>query len=168
MKTLNGSSREVPSGHKYCIVRMENGHTPVAQTVASLLVRESILQANGCGQGCNGSTCQTCRRQVLPRLGKLTVQAYTAILSTTARRHLSALERKMCFKCKTSKAEVGYCVALVSVHRDTCVLHACQALIGAALTGAGVGEAARASVLGLFSFQLGEDCQAYHTDQMSD
>ena len=53
---------------------------------------------------------KTGRRRTLPRLGGLIVQAYTAILSPQLGRPVSALERKMCFKCKTSKAEVRYCV----------------------------------------------------------
>lgn len=71
----------------------------------------------------------------------------------------------MCFKCKTSKAEVG-CWVECAYHGVTCAWRNHQKVMGTARTGAGVGEAARAFVLGVFSVQFRKDREAYHTHQV--
>ena len=143
---------------------MENGHTPCADTCKPADLAEHS-QANGCGQGCNGGTCQDRETPNAPTPRGTDCSSIYCDPVAAAGRPVSALERKMCFKCKTSKAEVRYCVDWRKLTTLFCTGIKAQ---GRLLTSAGSGEAAGAVVLGLLSVQLGKDCEAYNTHQVPD
>ena len=149
------------TGH---VDKMENGHKACADTCRPDGQAETS-QANGCGQGCNGGPCQDRKTPSAPAPKETDCSSIYCDPVTAAGRPLSALDRRMCFKCKTSKAEVGCCV-------DRCKSEVllCRSIGSNSdyLTTAGLSKAARAFVLGLFPIQLRKDCEAYHTHQVPD
>ena len=142
-------------------IRMDNGHSCGAGTCKPAGQVEG-QKVNGCGQGCNGGTCEDTKTPRTPVSTETDCSSIYCDPQTAAQRHLSPLERRMCFKCKTSKAEVGCCEDVMKTLMPPL---SSPALVS---TRAGFGEAAGAFVLGLFSIQLGQDCQAHHTYQVLD
>jgi len=66
-------------------------------------------QATQCGQGCEGSGCQETNLSSAPIGRRIDCSSIYCDPASAARRTKLPSERKMCVKCKTSRAEVGCC-----------------------------------------------------------
>ena len=144
------------------IARMENGHSCDAPVCApACQVKQK--QATDCGHGCNGGTCDNGKMPSAPVPREADCSSIYCDPAAAAGRPMSSLERRMCFKCKTAKAEVGCWADLVLM-----IICTSGVLTGMAIVDAGVSETARAFVPGLFSLQLRENCAAHHTHKVPD
>ena len=94
--------------------RMENGHSCGAGDCKPASQVEGP-QPTACGQGCNGRTCEDLKTPSAPVSRETDCSSIYCDPATATRRQLSPSERRMCFKCKTAKAEVGCCEELLKL-----------------------------------------------------
>lgn len=85
--------------------RMENGHT--CASGACTVDRQPRDLQTACGQGCNGGNCDDNLQVSRPVVQGAECSSIYCDPVAAAGRPLAATERRMCFKCKTAKAEVG-------------------------------------------------------------
>lgn len=85
--------------------RMQKGHT--CASGACTIDRQPRDLQTACGQGCNGGNCDDALQVSPPVLQGAECSSIYCDPFAAAGRPLTATERRMCFKCKTAKAEVG-------------------------------------------------------------